>query len=131
MTGGTTGMMTQEEYVNEVLALRRQGWTLAEIAAEMGYHPQTISNWLDKGGPPDKRSIDPAKRVIDECWEQRIKQLIQPPANKLLATSVYEIIGAEGFCGSYPSVVRFLRDLRGPRFRAAGNDHRILPRLDH
>jgi transcriptional regulator len=35
MTGGTTGMMTQEEYVNEVLALRRQGWTLAEIAAEM------------------------------------------------------------------------------------------------
>jgi transposase len=112
-------MMTQEEYVEEVLALRRQGWTLAEIAAEMGYHPQTISNWLDKGGPPAKRSIDPAIRVIDKRWELRIKELIQPPAEKLLASSVYEIIKAEGFCGSYPSVVRFLRDVRGPRFRAA------------
>jgi transcriptional regulator with XRE-family HTH domain len=97
----------------------RQGWTLAEIAKKMGYHPQTISNWLDKGGPPDKRSIDPAKRVIDERWEQRIKELMPPLANKPLTTSVYEIITAGGFCDSYPSVVRFLRDLRGPRFRAA------------
>ena len=40
-------------------------------------------------------------------------------AEKLLASSVFEIIRAEGFGGSYPSVVRFLRDLRGPRFRAA------------
>ena len=104
--------------MEEVLALRRQGWTLTEISAEMGYHPQTISNWLKTGGPPAKRSIDPAERVIDERWELRIRELIQPPAHKLLASSVYEIITAEGFCGSYPSVVRFSRDLRGPRFRA-------------
>ena len=64
-------MMTQEEYVEEVLALRRQGWDLVQIAAQMGYHPQTISNWLDKGGPPAKRSIDPAKKVIDERWALR------------------------------------------------------------
>src|SRR3712207_8990764 len=37
----------------------------------------------------------------------------------LLATSVFEIIRAEGFAGSYPSVARHLRDVRGPRFRAA------------
>jgi lambda repressor-like predicted transcriptional regulator len=76
-------MMTQEEYVEEVLALRRQGWPLAEIAAEMGYHTQTISNWLDKGGPPAKRSIDPAIRVIDKGWELRIKRAHPAPGRKV------------------------------------------------
>jgi transposase len=112
-------MMTQEEYVERVLALKRQGWTIKEIASETGYHPQTVSQWLKNGGPPRKRSIDPVMRVVDERWAKRITELIQPPADKLLATSVYEIISAEGFCGSYPSVARFLNDLRGARFRKA------------
>ena len=111
-------MMTQEEYM-EVLTLKRQGMTNKEIADALGYHPATISKWLQDGGPPPARSVDPAEKVIDEAWAARIRELIRPPAEKLLATSVYEIIRAEGFVGSYPSVVRFLRDLRGPRFRAA------------
>jgi hypothetical protein len=63
--------------------------------------------------------IDPAKRVIDERWAARIRELLRPPAEKLLSTSVYEIIKAEGFDGSYVTVARFVRDMRGPRFRAA------------
>jgi transposase len=110
-------MMTQEEYVNGVLALRRQGKTITEIAVELGYHPATISSWLRNGGPPPARTVRPAVAVIDERWAARIRELIQPPADKLLATSVFEIIGAEGFGGSYPSVVRYLRNVRGPRFR--------------
>ena len=53
-------MMTQEEYVNGVLALKRQGKTITEIAAELGYHPATISSWLRSGGPPPARTIEPA-----------------------------------------------------------------------
>jgi transposase len=112
-------MMTQEEYVEGVLALKSQGKTNAEIGEELGYHPATISSWLRRGGPPPKRAIAPAEKVIDQRWAERIRQLIQPPCQKLLATSAYEIILAEGFDGSYPSVVRHLRELRGPRFRAA------------
>jgi transposase len=112
-------MMTQEEYVNEVLAGLRQGKTKTEIAEELGYHPATVSKWLKDGGPPPARSIDPAKRVIDERWAARIRELLRPPAEKLLSTSVYEIIKAEGFDGSYVTVARFVRDMRGPRFRAA------------
>lgn len=66
-------MMTQEEYVNGVLALRGQGKTIAEIAEELGYHPATISNWLRNGGPPPARRIDPAVRVIDRRWAERIR----------------------------------------------------------
>jgi transposase len=112
-------MMTQEEYVDGVLALKRQGKTITEIAEELGYHPATISNWLRNGGPPPARSIAPAERMIDEGWAERIRRLVQPPAEKLLARSVFEIIAAEGFAGSYQTVVRHMRDLRGPRFRAA------------
>jgi transposase len=110
-------MMTQEEYVNEVLALKRQGKTITEIAVELGYHPATISSWLKKGGPPPARTIESALAVIDERWAARVRELIQPPADKLLATSVFHIMAAEGFEGSYATVVRHLRELRGPRFR--------------
>ena len=112
-------MMTQEEYVESVLALKRQGLSIKEIAEQVGYHPATVSKWLSTGGPPPARTVDPAERVIDDAWAARIAQLVRPPAEKLLATSVYEIIRAEGFNGSYPSVVRHMRELRGPRFRSA------------
>jgi transposase len=111
-------MLTQEEYVQRVLELKRQGWTIAEIAAEVGYHPATISKWLKTGGPPPARQVNPSERAIDECFAERIDALIAPPS-KLLATSVFEIITAEGYTGSYPSVVRYVRARRGPRFRVA------------
>lgn len=47
-------MMTQEEYMN-VKALRAAGWTVAQIAKHLGYHPATISSWLKAGGPPPNR----------------------------------------------------------------------------
>lgn len=109
-------MLTQEEYM-DVLALKRQGWTIVEIADELGYHPATISKWLRDGGPPARRAVAATERVVDARWAARITELITPP--KLLATSVFEIITAEGFTGSYPSVVREVRRQRGPRFRRA------------
>ena len=110
-------MFTQEEYM-DVLGMRSQGWTIAEIARATNYHPATVSKWLKNGGPPPKRSADPASLVVDRRWGSRIGELIEPPS-RLLSTSVYEIITAEGFAGSYPSVVRKVRALRGPRFRPA------------
>ena len=110
-------MLTQEEYM-DLLALRRQGKTIVEIAEEHYYHPAPISKWLKAGGPPPARTIDPGVAVVDARWAARIEELIRPPAEKLLASSAFEIITAEGFEGSYPSVVRYLRARRGPRFRA-------------
>jgi transposase len=111
-------MLTQEEYVQRVLELKRQGWSVTEIAREVGYHPATVSKWLKQGGPPEKRTVNSTERVIDVRWAKRIDELIAPPS-KLLATSVFEIVCAEGYPGSYPSVVRHVRARRGPRFRVA------------
>ena len=109
-------MMTQEEYM-DVMAMKRQGMSIKEIAAETGYHPKTISSWLANGGPPAKRRrSEPA--VIDEHWAARIAELVRL-SPRLLGTSVFELIRAEGYGGSYPSVTRHLHSIRGPRFTSA------------
>ena len=41
-------MLTQEEYM-DLVALRRQGWTIAQIAESIDKHPATMSSWLKKG----------------------------------------------------------------------------------
>ena len=56
--------------------------------------------------------------MIDEIWSARIAELVRA-ARRLLATSVFELIRAEGFTGSYVSVARHLNGIRGPRFTAA------------
>ena len=108
--------MTEDEYM-DVLALRRQGLTIAEIAEQTGYHPATIAKWLQGGGPPARRPPQ-APPLIDERWAARIAELLRR-SPRLLATSVFDILRAEGFEGSYPTVSRHLNALRGPRFRAA------------
>jgi len=109
-------MMTQEEYM-DVMAMKRQGLSIKEIAAETGYHPKTISSWLTNGGPPQKRKKT-VPAVVDEHWAGRIADLLRL-APRLLGTSVFELIRAEGYTGSYPSVTRHLHTIRGPRFTAA------------
>ena len=110
-------MMTQEEFM-DVLAMRRQGMTYVEIADETGYHPATISRWVREGGPPARRTLGDQDLVIDKRWSARLLELLD--GNKdLLATSLFEIITAEGFCGSYPTVSRWVRSVRGPRFKRA------------
>ena len=101
----------------DAMAMKRQGLTIKEIADELGYHPSTISSWLKNGGPPPKREsvVSPA---IDGRWAARIAELLRA-APRLLATSVFELIRAEGYERSYPSVSRHVHAIGGPRFHAA------------
>jgi transposase len=109
-------MMTQEEFM-DVRAMKRQGMSIKEIAAETGYHPSTISGWLRNGGPPEKRPSR-GSAVIDEHWAGEIATLVHK-SPRLLATSAFELIKAQGYTGSYVSVARHLNTVRGPRFSAA------------
>jgi transposase len=107
-------MLTQEEFM-DVLAMRRQGLSISEIAAVSGYHPATISKWLKDGGPPPSRMAT-TPPAVDARWSERIDELLRT-APLLLATSVFEIVRTEGYTGSYASIVRDLRTRRGARFK--------------
>ncbi len=105
-------MMTQEEYMS-VKALRAAGWSITQIAQHVGRHPQTVSEWLERGGPPPKRETPVEELVIDERWRVRITELLEHNA-QLQGSSIMRIISAEGYEGSYPALVRYLRSVRGP-----------------
>ena len=104
-------MMTQEEFM-DVMAMKRQGMSIKEIAAETGYHPSTISGWLRNGGPAERRPRT-SVAVIDQFWAGEIAGLLRA-APRLLATSVFELIRAKGYSGSYVSVARPGRHLSSP-----------------
>lgn len=108
-------MMSQEEFM-DVMALRRRGWTIEQIADEVGRHPQTVSKWIKAGGPPAKRQKSADEQVIDERWQRRIAELLENQP-QLLATSIMRLLEPEGFNASYPTLTRHLRSVRGPRTR--------------
>jgi transposase len=110
-------MMNQETYV-KIKQLREQGWTIAEIAAETGFHPETISIRLKAGEPPTRRRVPDEALVMNAHWRERIATLIGTYP-RLLGISVHNKLRAEGFGGSYPTVTRELRAQRGPRFSPA------------
>ena len=99
-------------------ALKNEGWTNKEIAEELGYHSATVAKWLETGGPPKTAVVSDERRVMTSVWRARIEVLLGTHP-RLLATSVHNKLRAEGFGGSYPTVVRAVREIRGPRFRAA------------
>lgn len=109
--------MNQETYV-KVQDLRKQGWTLEEIAAETGFHPSTISEHLRAGGSPAKRRVPDSALVMNAHWKERVAVLVAK-FPRLLGVSVHNKLQAEGFTGGYSTVTRELRAVRGPRFRAA------------
>jgi transposase len=109
-------MMNQEEYV-DVHGLKLEGWTAVEIADVTGFHPATIRKWL-KQGPPSKIDVPDERRTLTAAWRSRIETLLGTYP-RLLAVSVHHKLQAEGFEGSYPTVVRAVRSVRGPRFRPA------------
>src|SRR4051794_22113360 len=110
-------MLSQEEFM-DLCALKRQGLSNREIAAQLGYHPATIGKWLRAGGPPAKRAGADTVRVLDERWAARVDELLKANG-RLLSTSLFDLLGAEGYTGSYPTLVRYVRRVRGPRFRPA------------
>ena len=105
-------MMTKEEYERAV-ALRSEGLTIKETAQRLGHHPATIGRWIRAGGPPDRRTKSSEARVLNAQWADRVAVLLESEP-RMFGTAVYRVLKSEGFRGSYSSVVRHLRAVRGP-----------------
>lgn len=107
-----------------VKALHAGGWTIKQIAEHLGFHPQTVSGWLKNGGPPPRRSVPVEDLVIDERWRARVGELLAHNA-ELQGSSIFRVIAAEGYTGSYQSLTRYLHSLRGPTRGAVALTMRI------
>ena len=60
---GPALMMSQEEYMQDIKPLRKQGWTLEEIGEHVGYHPATRSHERNTVSGPDssKEYLGPSR----------------------------------------------------------------------
>ena len=98
-------MLTQEEDV-EVHALRKQGWTISEIARHIGRDRKTVRAYLDGVRQPGVRAAvkeDPFDR-IEAYVAQRLAD-----DHGVWGTTLFDEVQALGYDRSYPTFTRKLR----------------------
>ena len=98
-------MLTQEEDV-EIHALRKQGWTISEIARHTGRDRKTIRAYLDGVRRPGVRSVveaDPFDRIEAYVAQRLVDD------HGVWATTLFDEVQALGYDRSYPTFTRKLR----------------------
>jgi transposase len=123
----------------QVLALGRLGWPLRRIEEATGVRRETASAYLRSAGVPIRPPrgwghAKPAKGVITDLpvWPTRCRSpaasacepyrevIERGVAMRRNAMAIWqELFDRHGFAAGYPSVMRFVRKLRGERAREA------------
>jgi transposase len=116
---GATGEKAEDTVIDEevwmdINALRRQGYTYAQIGRMVGRDWRTVKRYLTEGAQPVYRrekeppsKLDPFKGVVERWLEK------EP---NLRATRIHQDLARDyGFSGGYQIVQRYVRDLRAAR----------------
>ena len=97
----------------DVHGMRRQGWSINEIARDLGLSPRHGFEWLKTGGPPAARTLPTSERVVDDALGQANRRTDRAAVAPFADERVRDHLG-RGFAGSYPSVVRRSARPAGP-----------------
>jgi transposase len=96
----------------QVLALRDQGLTAADIGSRIGVSGRTVQRWLAHGSFPEARRrrrrpslIDPYERYVLQWWQEGNRNGLQ----------LYRELRAQGYTGSSKAMYRYLERLRTPQ----------------
>src|SRR6266700_7284590 len=102
----------------QVLELRDQGLTAADIGPRIGVSGRTIRRWLAHGSFPEARRrrrrpslIDPYERYVLQWWQAGNRNGLQ----------LYRELTAQGYRGSSKAMYRYLERLRTPQRHALGS----------
>lgn len=101
----------------QVLELRDQGLTTADIGPRIGVSGRTVRRWLAHGSFPEARRrrrrpslIDPYERSVLQWWQEGNRNGLQ----------LYRALTAQGYRGSSKAVYRYLERLRTPQRPSLG-----------
>jgi transposase len=96
----------------QVLELRDQGLTAADIGSRIGISGRTVQRWLAHGSFPEARQrrrrpslIDPYERYVLQWWQAGNRNGLQ----------LYRELRAQGYRGSSKAMYRYLERLRTPQ----------------
>jgi transposase len=109
----------------QVLELRDQGLTAADVGSRIGISGRTVQRWLAHGSFPEARRrrrrpslIDPYERYVLQWWRAGNRNGLQ----------LYRALTAQGYKGSSKAMYRYLERLRTPHRHSVGvtpsNPHR-------
>lgn len=98
-------MLTQEEDV-EIQALRKQGWSISEIARHVGRDRKTVKAYLDGEREPGVRVAEPD---LFDRFEPYVRQRLCDD-HGVWATTLFDEVRALGYGRSYQTFTRKLRE---------------------
>lgn len=104
-------MLTREEDI-DAHALRKRGWSITAIAAHLGRDRKTIRAYLEGQRIPGVRAR-PVERqaVLTASFREYLSErLVEDP--HVWATTLFDEVQDLGYIGSYPTLVRTIRELR-------------------
>ncbi len=105
--GATEEPLIEESVWGAVRALRERGLSKKEIGRHLGLDIKTVRKWLRQKWEPQQRSG--RSRALDR-WEEFLRG--RAPEVAFNATVLHRELTDQGFEGSYPAVVRYLRPWR-------------------
>lgn len=105
---------------DRLLALREQGVSIAEAAAQVGIGKRTAQRWITAGGFPERKvrrrsasSLDAYQEYIQRRWNEGCHN----------RTQIWREIGDQGYRGSYMSVYQYLVRLQVGAVTTGGGAH--------
>ena len=108
--------MISMEVFMDILALRRQGFSMRYIARKLGIHRDTVKKYLNSGIPPQYRKhkrkpsiLDPYKQIIEDYLKQDNYQ----------ATWILDRIRQMGYSGSYETLKIYVHQIKEQLQRVA------------
>ena len=112
MLGVAPGGATEERLIEEsvwgaVRALRERGLSKREIGRELDLDIKTVRKWLRQKWEPQRR---PGRSRVLDRWKSFLRG--RAPEVGFNAAVLYRELKAQGYEGSYPSLVRYLRPWR-------------------
>lgn len=105
--GATEEPLIEESVWGAVRALREQGLSKREIGRELDLDVKTVRKWLRQKWEPQRR---PGRSRVPDRWESFLRG--RAPEVGFNAAVLYRELKAQGYEGSYPSLVRYLRPWR-------------------
>jgi transposase len=105
--GATEEPLIEESVWGAVRALRERGLSKREIGRQLDLDIKTVRKWLRQKWEPQRRPV--RGRVLDR-WEDFLRA--RAPEVGFNAAVLYREVTVQGYQGSYPALVRYVRPWR-------------------
>jgi transposase len=106
-SGATEEPLIEESVWGAVRALRERGLSKKDIGRQLDLDIKTVRKWLRQKWEPQRR---PGRGRALDRWERVLRE--RAPEVGFNASVLYRELKAQGYEGSYPSLVRYLRPWR-------------------